>query len=304
MAIGICIIAWELVGSLLLSIRRCQVFVVPVALMVHAALALVGFADFGGLAFALLVLFVPADYYRMLTESRQVRLLGMSVSRVQLYFAINIFGGLLSGIDVHLRPFLHGPLVVGILFNLAVLVFVWPIVSTLFADPPRPRWSGMPVFTREQPIICYALPLLLLLFGFTSYLGLRTAGNFSMFSNLRTEGATSNHLLLGSNPLKVWGYQDDVVRITALDPKYGTVLHNFEQFTPGYELPALQFRTWIHEWHDAGLRVPLTYEYRGRTYSTADIVTDPVWRTDTRTWQMVLMEFRVIQPAGPNGCRW
>lgn len=59
------------------------------------------------------------------------------------------------------------------------------------------------------------LPLCLLaLFGMSNYLGLRTAGTFSMFSNLRTEGSLSNHYVLGANPLKIFGYQDDVVTVT------------------------------------------------------------------------------------------
>jgi hypothetical protein len=65
----------------------------------------------------------------------------------------------------------------------------------------------------------FVFPVLLLLHGLTSYLGLRTAGNFSMFSNLRTEGARSNHLLLGGNPLKLWGYQEDVVRFIRIDDR-------------------------------------------------------------------------------------
>ena len=35
-----------------------------------------------------------------------------------------------------------------------------------------------------------------------------------------------------------------------------------------------------------------------------NIVTDPVWRTPERTWAMRLMDFRMIQPEGPNRCRW
>lgn len=56
-------------------------------------------------------------------------------------------------------------------------------------------------------------------FGLMPYLGLRTAGTFSMFSNLRTEGPRSNHLLLATNPLKRWGYQEDVVWILNLSPE-------------------------------------------------------------------------------------
>jgi hypothetical protein len=145
----------------------------------------------------------------------------------------------------------------------------------------------------------FVFPVLLLLFGMTSYVGLGTAGNFSMFSNLRSEGNSSNHLLLGNNPIKVWNYQEDVVRFIEIDDDFGDSVT-----LRGRELPVIEFRKWIYEWTRAGYEVPITFEYRGRIYSTKDIVKDPVWGTDERNWEMVLMDFRVIQPHGPNECRW
>lgn len=162
----------------------------------------------------------------------------------------------------------------------------------------------MPIFNRRMPTFLYVFPILILLFGMTPYLGLRTAGNFSMFSNLRTEGKTSNHLLLGSNPLKFWGYQEDVVHIIDIDDRYGDVIHHYDESPKGYELPVIEFRKWIYRWSEAGVKVPLTFTYRGRTHSTKDIMDDPVWRLDGRTWDMVLMDFRVIAPGEPNYRRW
>jgi hypothetical protein len=40
-----------------------------------------------------------------------------------------------------------------------------------------------------------------------------------MFSNLRTEGRVGNHLLLGSNILKFWTYQDDIITILDWDER-------------------------------------------------------------------------------------
>jgi len=137
--------------------------------------------------------------------------------------------------------------------------------------------------------------VLLFLYGMTPYLGLRTAGNFTMFSNLRTEGTFSNHLLLRSNPIKVWGYQEDVVRFMDMRDASGLKENS---------LPIVEFRKAIYDWTKAGQTVPLELEYRGEIYSTEDIVKDPVWRTEKRNWEMMLLDFRVIQPEGPNLCRW
>ena len=86
------------------------------------------------------------------------------------------------------------------------------------------------MFNAVTPRWLYAVPLCLLLFGLTSHLGLRTAGNLSMYSNLRTEAGQNNHLVLGNDQLKWAGYQEDVVRIVDIgthdellkrDPLYG-----------------------------------------------------------------------------------
>jgi hypothetical protein len=149
----------------------------------------------------------------------------------------------------------------------------------------------------------FGFPVLIALHGLTSYLGLRTAGNFTMFSNLRTEGPRSNHLLLGSNPLKVWGYQEDVVRFIRINDRKARIGYQYQPLRRN-ELPVVEFRKLIYAWTAAGAVVPMTFEYRGQVHSTEDIVTDPAWRTAQRDWEMRLLDFRVIQPDRPNRCRW
>jgi hypothetical protein len=52
------------------------------------------------------------------------------------------------------------------------------------------------------------------------------------------------------------------------------------------------------------IEVPLTFEYHGRIHSTKDIVKDSEWSTDERTWEMLLLDFRAVQPDGPKECTW
>ncbi len=165
----------------------------------------------------------------------------------------------------------------------------------IFSSSRRPVWGGVPVLNQHMPKFMFVFLVLLFLYGMTSYLGLRTAGNFTMFSNLRTEGTSPNHLLLRSNPIKVWGYQEDVVRLKEI---------RNARWLEGKSLPVVEFRKRISEWTQVGRTVPLVLEYRGETYSTEDIVRDPVWRTEKRNWEMMLLAFRVIQPEGPNQCTW
>ncbi len=163
----------------------------------------------------------------------------------------------------------------------------------------------MSVFDSRTPKFLYLLPLLLLLFGMTSYFGLRTAGNLSMFSNLRTEGATSNDIILGKNPLKIWGYQEDTVRVLKFSHSAAS-LHS--HYAPTWlrrrELPVVEFRKLVHTWAKRGMEIPIVFEYQGKVYASDNIAADPTWRPARWDWEMILLDFRVIQPKGPNRCRW
>ena len=265
----------------------------------HAVLAMIGFADFSVLAFSLLFTFIPSSYYQVINSYVNLRFPRLRIHRAHAYFMINFLGNLLGAIllgglltGTHIQ---YSDQVSGLSFVLAALILTWPILSMVFSSSRRPVWGGVPVLNRHMPKFMFVFLVLLFLYGMTPYLGLRTTGNFTMFSNLRTEGTFSNHLLLRSNPIKVWGYQEDVVRLREI---------RGARWLEGKSLPVVEFRKRIYEWTQAGRTVPLELEYRGEIYSTEDIVKDPVWRTEKRNWEMMLLDFRAIQPEGPNQCSW
>lgn len=145
-------------------------------------------------------------------------------------------------------------------------------------------------------------PVFVVFFALMPYLGLRTAGTFSMFSNLRTEGDISNHLLLAANPLKMW-YQEDVVEILALGPEH--VSPGQEPLT-GYLMPVVEFKKRINDWREEGLDgLHARYTYDGRILETDDLVTDSPWDVQGNDAEMFLLDFRVVQAStAPNRCRW
>ena len=116
------------------------------------------------------------------------------------------------------------------------------------------------------PRLLYVMPVALLLFGLASHLGLRTAGNFSMFSNLKTEGATTNHILFGSNPLKIADYQEDTVRIININDDAAQIGYRYEKLK-GNSLPIVEFRKLLLLWREAARIVPMTLEYQGEIMS-------------------------------------
>src|SRR5918994_2539682 len=217
LATAVLTILWELIGGLLLTIPKFQAPMLLVFGAMHAVLAMIGFNDFSALAFSLLFTFIPSSYYRVLNSHANLRFPRLRIHRAHAYFIINLLGNLsgailLGGIltGTHIQ---YSHQVSGLSFVLAALILTWPILSMVFSSSRRPVWGGVPVLNRHTPKFMFVFLVLLFLYGMTPYLGLRTTGNFTMFSNLRTEGTSSNHLLLSSNSLKVWGYQEDVVRL-------------------------------------------------------------------------------------------
>jgi hypothetical protein len=69
-------------------------------------------------------------------------------------------------------------------------------------------------------------------------------------------------------------------------------------------LPVVEFKKLIVLWREAGRVVPMRFEYQGKTYATENVVQEPDWQVDGFDWEMRLLDFRVIQPEGPNRCRW
>ena len=295
LAMAVVVVLWELIGGLLLAIPRIQAPILAFSWAMHATLALIGFVDFGAFALALLFTFVPRPYRDLLAGPLRVPVLGRPVPRPYVYFGLCVLAGIAAGLDRRLLG--------ALLFELAALVFIWPLVSTAVVPGPKPAWTGQPITARATPAWLFLFPVLLLFHGLTSYLGLRTAGNFTMFSNLRTEGPASNHLLLSGNPVKLWHYQEDVVRFIRIDDRRSRIGYQYQPLE-GSLLPVVEFRKLIYRWTKAGAAVPMTFEYRGTIHSTTDITRDPEWETRSRDWAMRLLDFRVIQPNGPNACRW
>ena len=300
------IVFWQLVEGPLLLVPRLQPFILAFALVVHSYLGMIGFVDFQSLALAILLTFVPQPVLQAWGQARSFGLGALRVDRVHAYVALNLTAGILTAIHVFVTPLFEPSNVQamqGIFFNGGVLLLLWPLLAGLLRGTRSWRWRGVSVFDRRTPKFLYLVPLLLVLFGMTSHFGLRTAGNFSMFSNLRTEGETSNHILFGSNPLKIWGYQEDVVAVLEIDDDKARTGHHYMRLE-GKQLPVVEFRKLIDTWAREGMVVPIVFEYQGQVHASDNIAADPAWRPDGWDWEMILMDFRVIQPEGPNRCRW
>lgn len=303
-AIAIAVLCWQLVEGPLLLVPRFQWVALAFSIVVHATIAMFMVVDFQAIAVALLVTFVPPEVWNAWRVRSRIAIGRLGMNRAVLYLLLNLLAGLVMLVHFRVVQFLDPAYVAGgLLFNIGLLVLLWPILVDLFARDRRWRWNGVAVLHPLAPRVIYLLPVLLVAFGLTSHLGLRTAGNFSMFSNLRTEGPVSNHLILRNNPWKLWAYQEDVVEIMTFDRMKARIGHQYA-LDEGLQLPVVEFRKLLYLWRENAVAVPMTLRYRGDVVVSTDIARDPAWRVDAWDWEMRLMDFRVIQPGGPNRCRW
>lgn len=304
-AIALFVLCWQLVEAPLLLFRRFQWMALLVSLVVHAQLAMIRIVDFQAVALALLAAFVPAQMWAAWRDEATLRIGRLALNRLQLYLLLNVVAG---GAVMAQHHFSSAPIpdafvVTGVLFNTAVLIMIWPFLTGLFSRARTWRWEGVDVLSAKTPRWLYVVPVLIVPFGLTSHFGLRTTGNFSMFSNLRTEGDLSNHLVLRGNPLKAFGYQDDLVHFVRIDDAAAEIGHHYEPLQ-GMSLPMVEFRKLLLLWREDGRRIDLTIRYRGETRTYEDVANDPAWRVGGWSWAMRLLDFRAVQSERPNRCRW
>ncbi|TVP59717.1 MAG: hypothetical protein EA351_01315 [Gemmatimonadales bacterium] len=211
----------ELAIPALLVFGRTRLLGITLAATFHLALAstpVVLVIDFTFVIISLLVLFAPADVGNRLDEE----LRGFSLRRpgfartlgslwpvgkfvvVAGVLTVAIGRGMLWGEDLWVTLTWGVFLVFGV-----VVVFTGlGILASYLKDPPREASIGTARgFSRgHAPLIC-----LLLINAASPYLGLKTTSSFTMFSNLRTEAGSTNHLFLPS--LDLFGYQSQVVEV-------------------------------------------------------------------------------------------
>ena len=278
------VVVMELVPPVLFLFRRTQKFGIAMILLIHALLAPVGFADFSSLGMSLLWLYVSADALNAMPNRRYFSAMAIAFIAMQLLFAIW---------RIPTRDEVYNDIEGAIL----VLAFVpvWFMYFRANVPGPAMHWP--------RPWLHRAFLVFMVFFAMNNYLGLRTAGTMSMFSNLVTEGERSNHFLLGSNPIKVFGFQEDIVELVYIDPRiigrYRRTLYRRNR-VPRVEFDAILDRLRRRNFNQ--LRMAVRYD--GKLYKTQDLVNDTTFDFSVPWWQKKVFKFRVIQPRRPQKCAW
>ncbi len=207
--------------AILFCFRSTRLAGVFVAMVFHIIISFnplhTGFTSFSAMLYTLFFYFTPKSLPDALTSMAnnlvaQLRGKGSYLLKsILLAFVLLIAGLLWAGYKLYLS---HGQ--DGVYYVVYSLIIIWwlilfiPLIYAVRFYNIKSE-SGM-LYLRPGHQVLF--PVLLLLNGFSPYLGLKTHHNFNMFTNLRTEGGYTNHIFMPSW-LQVFDFQKDLVQITS-----------------------------------------------------------------------------------------
>jgi hypothetical protein len=300
-------VATEMGLPILLSLRRTRNFAVCYGVLFHVALGFSEFYSFSVTMIALLFLFTPDNFVDVAAEFWQ--------GRSPWFRKVVTFGGLAMLIMVVvLTAAVFGPSVAEVRQVTGFqsrLNMVWSKAAywsgywiLLFYLPPLGLfawlWYRSPASLRPAthsfrpiPPLFWVFPALLIFDGINPYLGLKTDTAFAMYSNLRTEGGTTNHLIW-RHPFSLADYQEDLVQIVdSSDPKL--------KAAAGRGVPItffdLQKRT-SYLVKEGGKNISVTYIRNGKLTQVEAAETDPELATRPPLLARKFLLFRTISREG------
>lgn len=278
----------------------------------HIGLGWARFYDFATVAFALYLFFFPWDD----VDERLARLpdwvgtnflvgMGTLASLSVIFYGVRGDPVIWRGVGWNFTA----DTIMCLGWTIALVPLMLPIFRHPIATLGEQRWSGT--------WFVWAIPLLAAFNGATSYLGLKTVANYSMFSNLRTEGGETNHFLVPASSLFIANYQLDIVRVE----KYqrirmgrrpmrlrfvGDGSPRWRQELPSARVPLVELRRTVQRWKDVGIdSASVTYERGGQRYEIENAFTDSTLMQPLNFFERNFMSFRAVSPEGaPSPCRW
>lgn len=299
--------------GLFLLFRPTRRFALLLAWGFHFLLAFhprTGIYAFSAMLLALLSLFLPDGFYAELNSQIARRPMlqrfraalageaGFWLKRMLVYgsalavaVAVVVFvvGVDLRSMNLRVYPEMAG-MVLWVLYAIACFIAFWGVKPRPIPDTELPPFRAA---FRTPVVVMIAL---ITLNGMSPYLGLKAVPTLSMFSNLRTEGGVSNHILITAG-IPLTDYQTDLVEIVSSSD---VVLQFYAD--AGELLPYVELRRRV--WDGAG---PLTVTFLRNGSRIFVDRSDP--NADSQIPPLPfplykLIAFRGIDRQGPVKCRW
>lgn len=305
------ILSFELAIPVLLMIPKTRVLGVFIGLIFHFILSLhpnLYILSFTAELYALYVLFLPAKTIDKIAErlkqlNEQIgskKTVALSAGICIIGFGIFITFALLKGANVS-TVFLKKNL--GTLFLDSVHT-IWIIGCILLVAGAALTFRSQLLHSSQSSSSQFKLswsPLLLLLMltilnGISPYIGLKTATNFSMFSNLRVDGSTTNHLFMPAS-YQVSGFQNDTVTILSTNNSY---LQGFIERNE--HVTYFQLSRFLSENLSKDIQVTFLRNGNKQTINLSQ-KNSPVFLESSWIARKLLL-FRGIPKSGPTPCQW
>lgn len=300
-------IASEMSLPVLLSIRRTRNFAVCYGVLFHISLGISEFYAFSMTMISLLFFFTPENFCDVAVEfwhgrKRWINVVVtiglLAILTILVVWTAATFGPSLT--EIQRMPGFQVALK-AVWERMAYWIWYWMLLLYLL---PLGLfvwlWYRQPVFFqpsakcfRPIPPLFWVLPALLVFDGINPYLGLKTDTAFAMYSNLRSEGGRTNHLIW-RHPLALANYQEDLVQVVdSNDP----VLQVAAQ--EGWPIPFFDLRRRIVDLVKQGEKnISVTYIRNGKLTRVQAAELEPDLATSPSMLERKLLKFRAISYEG------
>jgi hypothetical protein len=288
-----------------------------IGLVFHTAVGWAQFFDFATVVFALYLFFLPWDGLERALAAIPRRAGAWFVAGLLLLAATSVYyHGIRNDPDMLGWPgwSLQADTVICLLWT----AMIWPVLLPVFLSKSVregvSRWRGTP--------LAWVIPAVALVNGITSYLGLKTVANYSMFSNLRTEGGQTNHFLIPAGRFFLANYQNDLARVQYLDAQPPPTLplevrlaggrrwirrnSRWMRETRETRVPFIEVQRTLQLWRAIGYTsISMGYERGGVWHEVTNAFSHAELMRPLSFWQRKLLAFRAVQDDGQESeCRW
>lgn len=297
---------------ILIAVGRTRSKGVLLGVAFHFILASAKFYDFSTFVFALYVLILAPHSAALVPQMERWRTTAVAG---WLLFGFVSFAADTSG-DLQSPVGLTWHTLQVATWASAVGPIMLPLLIADYRHRPAP-WAWKP-----QPVWLLIFPLLAFLNGAAPYLGFKTVGSYSMFSNLHTEEGRTNHLLGVVGSMQMTRTLSDTVDVLEIKVPADPELGWFERARGGtywlgrqmrwtkregtLRIPWLELRRAAHVFKDADIQgVFVRYRRGDEIRQVADIASDPVLTAPLPSLSKHLLAFREIERGDrPVVCRW
>ena len=280
-------IGFEAAIPLLLLFRRTRYAGILVGVAFHAGIALnplEGFYNFSAMLFAAFTLFLPGD----LVPRARARWQAARSAGQRLAFGLRAAAA--AGIPAALLLLVLWPAPVRDPVVAAWVLYAGAVIALLAVFRQEASSSGASgaLFRPGSPVLLL-FPVLTFVNGASPYLGLKTETSFSMFSNLRTEGGVTNHLLVPAGT-QIFGYQRDLVAVTGSTDTFLQRLAERRLLIPAFEVRRKGFGS-------------VSYVRDGVEVTVDPVSEDPRFAERPPALMRKLLIFRPVTPGAQQPCR-